>query len=127
MSARAFFRDRLSIQNLLENESWESVVHPKSENINAAMPTSMSGINSSLNFEMGDNSNNATKQPVLNATAARSINEFKAHVSCRRNILTMWSPIPPGGRRVHSHHIDGPGIDQITGYDPTVIEFLAQR
>ncbi len=127
-----FFRDILSIRNLLEAESSMQSLPPTSESNNAALPSTFtSGIKSSLSVEMGDNSNNLSKQPVSNAAiVACDVNELKAHVSCRPQILTMWSSIPPAGRHGSAYyppHIDGPDIDQITGYDPAVIEYLAKR
>ncbi len=123
VSLRFLFRERVTIQDLFETDS-VGPTNPKTENNNVAMPIS-TGISSS--FEMGDNNNNSSiMQPVSNATPACSINEFMAHVSDRRNVLTMWSLVHPGGH-VHSPCIDGPDIDQITGYNPTVIEFLARR
>ncbi len=112
---RFLFRDRVTVQELMKS---------KTVNNNMAMPVS-TGMNSS--FEDNNNSTSTT-QPVSNPTSARSINEFMANASDQRNVLTMWSLIYPGGGHVQqSPCIDGPKIDEITGYDPTVIEFLARR
>ncbi len=123
VSLRFLYRDRVTIQDLFET-GYVGSTAPKTVNNNVAIPTSI-GINSG--FEMGENNNNSSiMQPVSNAIPVRSINEFMAHVSDTRYVLTMWSRIHPGGH-VYSPCIDGPDIDQITGYDPTVIAFLARR
>ncbi len=114
----------MSIKDLFEVDSVVSNSHKVEQSL-PSMPIS-TGTNGSI--DMGDNSgnNNPIKQPVSSATAARNVKEFMVHASCRSTVLTMWSPTLPGG---HSHFplIIGPDIDQITGYDPMVIEFLAHR